>query len=157
MTELIEIGVISDTHGSLSAAACEALAGVSLILHAGDLDTPEVLARLEQIAPVQAVRGNMDRQPGVSQLPVSRVVSLGEINLYMLHDLLDLDLNPVAAGFQAVITGHTHRPEVQWRGTVLFLNPGSASRPRGVPQASLVRLTLAGGELRAALVQLPPE
>lgn len=157
MTELIEIGVISDTHGHLTAAACEALAGVALILHAGDLDTPEVLARLAKIAPVQAVRGNMDRHPDLRALPPSRVVEIGGLALYMLHDFLDLDLNPVAAGFQAVISGHTHRPELTWRGPTLYLNPGSASAPRGVPQPSLARLTVAGGALQAALVQLPPE
>lgn len=157
MTELIEIGVISDTHGNLTAAACEALAGVSLILHAGDLDTPEVLVRLEQIAPVQAVRGNMDRHPDLHALPPSQVVEIGGLALYMLHDFLDLDLNPEVAGFRAVITGHTHRPELTWRGPILFLNPGSASAPRGVPQPSVARLTLAGGALQAALVQLLPD
>ncbi|TAK13430.1 MAG: metallophosphoesterase [Anaerolineae bacterium] len=155
MTHGIEIGVISDTHGRLSLTAREALAGVSLILHAGDVDRPEILTELAKVAPVHAVRGNMDRLPGVAELPRSRVVEVGEVLLFMLHDLLDLDLNPAAAGFRAVITGHTHRPEVSQRGSVLFLNPGSASHPRGVPRPTVARMMLNGAVLTARLVELP--
>lgn len=157
MNEKVEIGVISDTHGRLPRAALDALAGCFMILHAGDVDRPEILTELAKVAPVRAVRGNMDRLPGVVNLPRTDVVQVGGVILYMLHDLLDMDINPAAAGFQAVITGHTHRPEVRQRGSVLFLNPGSASQPRGVPRPSVARLTLQGGGLTARLVELPAD
>ena len=153
---LIKIGVISDTHGELSPQARSALQGLPLIIHAGDLDRPEILAELAQIAPVRAVRGNMDRGAWSQTLPASDVVQAGGASLYVLHNLLDLDLNPQAAGFQAVIYGHTHRPETIQRGGVLFLNPGSASSPRGIPHPSLAVLAIDGPSLSAEIIQLKP-
>ena len=153
---LIKIGVISDTHGELSPQARGALQGLPLIIHSGDLDRPEILAELAQIAPVRAVRGNMDRGAWSQTLPASDVVQTGGASLYVLHNLLDLDLNPQAAGFQAVIYGHTHRPETIERGGVLFLNPGSASSPRGVPHPSLAVLTIDVPSLSSEIIQLKP-
>lgn len=141
------IGVIADTHGVLSEEALRALEGVSLIIHAGDIDEVKVLEALKQIAPVKAVRGNMDHGPGLDELPVSEVVQVGEQNLYILHDLGRLDIDPAAAGFHAVIYGHYHRPEKKVRRGVLYLNPGSASFPRMETPKSLALLRLHGEKI----------
>jgi putative phosphoesterase len=141
------IGVIADTHGILSDQAVEALQGVALIIHAGDMDDVEVLERLEGIAPVTAVRGNMDRGPRLGALPASQVTEVGEMMIYTIHDLGQLDLDPKTAGFRVVIYGHYHRPEVKERGGVLFLNPGSPSFPRGGSKRSLALLSIRGKQV----------
>ena len=148
------VGVIADTHGQLASAAIQALQGSQLILHAGDLDTIDLLHQLEQIAPVRAIRGNMDRGEGVRALPVSDIVAVGEASLYILHDLAGLDLNPKAAGVQAVIHGHTHVPENTFRNEILFLNPGSASFPRRGSAPSVAILTVQGKKLKAEHIHL---
>jgi putative phosphoesterase len=148
------IGVLSDTHGHLPAEVVLAFAGVDLILHAGDLDTPEVLARLRQIAPVVAVRGNMDRGPWARRLSPAETIGCGEIDIYMCHILHDMDLDPVAAGFAVVISGHTHRRTMQQRNGILFLNPGSASMPRGADPPSVALLTVSGARIAARFVDL---
>src|SRR5262245_34844596 len=104
------VGVISDTHGLVRPAALDALAGAELIVHAGDVGTPAVLEALRAVAPVVAVRGNNDRGPWARELPASDVVDLDGVLLYVLHDVKELDLDPRAAGFRAVIAGHSHRP-----------------------------------------------
>jgi putative phosphoesterase len=140
------IGVIADTHGLLPEEAVEALRGVALIIHAGDLDDRAVMEQLEQIAPVTAVRGNMDRGPKLSSLPESQISEVGDLMIYTLHDLGKLDLDPKTAGFQVVIYGHYHRPEMAVRGGVLFLNPGSPSFPRGGSKKSLALLSIRDGQ-----------
>lgn len=148
------IGVISDTHGHLSAEATRALAGVDRILHAGDLDTPEVLDRLRRIAPVVAVRGNMDRGAWAEHLkPVERVTVSGT-HIYLLHMGHLLDLDPRAAGLHVVISGHTHRPEQERRDGVVYLNPGSASMPRGGHPPSVALLDLADGTVQVRFISL---
>lgn len=148
------VGVISDTHGLLRPRAVEALEGVERIVHAGDVDEPGILERLEDVAPVRAVRGNVDRGRWAERLPETRVVEVGERLLYVLHDPGRLDLDPVAAGFDAVIHGHTHRPREERVEGVLFLNPGSAGpRRRGRP-VTLARLRVGSGELEVELVEL---
>jgi putative phosphoesterase len=148
------VGVISDTHGHLSEQATQALQGVSLIIHAGDLDQIEVLDQLEKIAPVSAVRGNMDYGPGLEKLPTTQVDQVGEVYIYTIHDLGKLDLDPAAAGFQVVVYGHYHRPEVRQRKGVLYLNPGSATSPRMGSAKSLALLHFNNGDIKTEFVPL---
>jgi len=148
------VGVISDTHGLLREEAVRALAGCERILHAGDVGSPEILPALEKIAPVTAVRGNVDRERWAQFLPLAETVELGEASVYMLHDLGTLDLNPSAAGFAAVISGHSHHPLSETRDGVLYLNPGSAGPRRFRLPVTLARLHVNGKRLRAELVTL---
>ncbi|MGA9755143.1 MAG: metallophosphoesterase family protein, partial [Desulfobaccales bacterium] len=120
------IGVISDTHGLLRPEALKVLSGVELIIHAGDIGNPRILAELARIAPVHAVRGNTDRAGWAVDLPLTRVVEVGDVHFYVLHELFCLDLDPAAAGFAAVIFGHSHHPHLERKNGVLYLNPGSA-------------------------------
>lgn len=138
----LRIGVISDTHGLLRPQALAALAGSELIVHAGDIGGAEILARLGEIAPVVAVRGNNDRDDWAGALPETTVVDAASRKLYVLHDLSQLDIDAAQAGFAAVITGHSHRPSVSRRGGVLFLNPGSAGPRRFRLPIALARLAI---------------
>lgn len=149
------IGVISDTHGLLRAEALAALAGSDLIIHAGDIGGSAVLEALERIAPVHAVRGNNDRDAWGLSLPADAVVSVGAHHLYLLHDIADLELDPAAAGFSAVICGHSHRPSVAWRDGVLFLNPGSAGPRRFRLPIALACLRASAAGLEPELIELP--
>jgi len=126
----MRIGLISDTHGLLRPAALAALRGCDLIVHAGDIGSGEVLTALEALAPVRAVRGNNDHGPWAEALPDDDVVQLGEYFLYVLHDRAGLDLDPAAAGFQVVVSGHSHRPLHELRDGVHYINPGSAGPRR---------------------------
>ena len=148
------IGVISDTHGLLRPEAVAALAGVERIVHAGDIGSPDVLSRLGRVAPVVAVRGNNDRDAWAASIPETEVVEIGDVSLYVLHDLHELDLDPRAAGFAAVIAGHSHQPRMDERDGVLYLNPGSAGPRRFKLPISLARLTVTGPRVRAELVTL---
>lgn len=141
------IGVISDTHGLLRPWAIEALAGVDLILHAGDVGPSDVLDRLRLVAPTIAVRGNVDTSPWGRTLPETEVVEVAGRTIYMLHDRGTLDLDPRAAGFAAVVFGHSHRPEATERHGVLYLNPGSAGPRRFSLPISLARLVVTGTSL----------
>ena len=132
--------MISDTHGLLRPEAVEALKGSELIIHAGDVGAPEILEALGRIAPVVAVRGNVDTAPWARTLPVTEVVEAGGSLLYVLHQVDHLDLDPGAAGFAAVIYGHSHKPSAEIRRGVLFLNPGSAGPRRFNLPVTLVRL-----------------
>jgi putative phosphoesterase len=149
-----EFGIISDTHGLMRPEAIKALAGVTLIIHAGDIDTPDVLETLRAIAPVVAVRGNNDKGNWAQALPETEVVEVGDVALYVLHDVKALDLDPSAAGFQAVISGHSHRPGMVTRQGVLFLNPGSAGPRRFNLPVSVARLSICGAAIDAQLVEL---
>jgi hypothetical protein len=148
------IGVISDTHGLLRPQAVEGLQGSALIIHAGDVGRPEILDELRQIAPVVAVRGNVDRDAWADRLPMSEIVEHEGVRLYVLHILEDLDLDPPTAGFHAVITGHTHRPKIETKDGVLYFNPGSAGPRRFDLPVSVGRLSVADGKLRGELVYL---
>jgi len=148
------VGVISDTHGLLRPAAVRALQGVELIIHAGDVGKPEVLEALAAIAPVYAVRGNTDRGDWARELPLTRVVEVSGVHLYVLHELFTLDLDPGAAGLTAVIYGHSHSPHLERKNGVLFLNPGSAGPRRFTLPVSLARLYVQRDSLRAELVAL---
>lgn len=148
------IGVISDTHGVLLPQALKALESVDLIIHAGDVGSPEVIERLQAIAPVKAVRGNMDFLEGLQDLPETEAVEVGALLLYVIHDLHKLDIAPLEAGFAAVIFGHTHRPSAKENNGVLFINPGSAAQPRHDSPASLALLRVRGNSLSARFVDL---
>ena len=150
----MRVGVISDTHGLLRPEALRALAGCERILHAGDIGKPEVLDALARIAPVVAVRGNNDAGAWAEKLPASEVVELGGVSLYLLHDLAELDLDPEAAGFAAVISGHSHRPSASVRDGVVYLNPGSAGPRRFRLPIALARLTIESGKLEHELIEL---
>ena len=148
------IGVISDTHGLLRPEALRALAGADLIVHAGDVGSPEVLESLRAVAPVVAVRGNNDRGPWAGALAETEVVERGGRTLYVLHDLKTLDLDPRAAGFDAVIAGHSHQPRIERRDGVLYLNPGSAGPRRFRLPIALAWLEVGATRLDAEIVQL---
>ena len=146
--------MISDTHGLLRPSALEALRGCELIVHAGDVGKLEVLEGLRTVAPVMAVRGNVDHDTWNEDLPDTRIVQAGEVYLYVLHDLDALDLDPAGGGFSAVISGHSHQPSIKERGGVLYLNPGSAGPRRFSLPVSLALLHVRGHDLQAEIVPL---
>ena len=148
------VGVISDTHGLLRPEAVAALTGVERIVHAGDIGSPDVLTQLERLAPVVAVRGNNDRDAWAADIPETEVVEVGGVSLYVLHDLHELDLDPRAAGFAAVIAGHSHQPRLDERDGVIYLNPGSAGPRRFKLPISLARLTVTDSQVQARLLTL---
>ncbi len=148
------LGVISDTHGLLRPEALEALRGSDRILHAGDVGAPEILEALAQIAPVTAVRGNVDTGPWAHSLPATEVVEADGVSIYILHDLGQLDLKPEAAGFRVVVYGHSHQPKIAEKNGVLYFNPGSAGPRRFHLPVSVGRLMISAGEVQAELVEL---
>jgi len=148
------VGVISDTHGLLRPEVIKAFQQVSLIIHAGDVGRPAVLAALKKIAPVIAVRGNTDREDWGYRLPATEVVDLSGVSLYLLHDLNKLDLEPSAAGVSAVIYGHTHEPAVENKNGILFLNPGSAGPRRFTLPVSVALLHIKNNVPKAELLIL---
>ncbi len=153
---MTRVGVISDTHGLVRPEALAALRGSELILHAGDVGGPSVLAALRALAPVVAVRGNCDRGDWSRTLPAAETVEVAGALIHLLHDRLDLGLDPRAAGLVAVVSGHTHRPAATRRDGVLHLNPGSAGPRRfGLP-VSVARLVVDAGRAEAELVELAP-
>jgi putative phosphoesterase len=148
------IGVISDTHGLLRPEAVAALNGVELIIHAGDIGNPQILEALNQIAPVQAVRGNTDRGDWAADLPHTRVVEVGNVLIYVLHELFTLDMDPAVAGFAAVIFGHSHSPHLERKNGVLYLNPGSAGPRRFKLPVSLALIKIKQTLLQADFIEL---
>ncbi len=151
------IGVISDTHGLLRPEAINALGDADLIVHAGDVGNPGILDALRAIAPVFAIRGNVDGGEWARDLPKTEVVEVGTVKLYVIHDVNELDLSPEAAGFDAVISGHSHSPSVVKRDGVLFLNPGSAGPRRFKLPVTIARMQVRGESLEAQLVELDLE
>ena len=129
------LGLISDTHGLLRATALEAMRGSNLIIHAGDVGDPTILDQLKEIAPVSAVRGNIDTADWVGQLPETTVAHAGSVAVYVLHDLKALAINPAAQGISIVVSGHSHKPVSNERDGVLYVNPGSAG-PRRFKRAN---------------------
>jgi putative phosphoesterase len=150
----IVVGIIADTHGLLLPAAIKALESVDLIVHAGDVGNTEVLDDLKSIAPVYAVRGNMDMLEGLRELPETEVVEVGDVLLYVIHNIHRLDIVPSKAGFDAVIFGHLHCPSLSEQEGVLFLNPGSAAQPRRNYPASLALLNVNGDSMKAKIVNI---
>jgi putative phosphoesterase len=148
------VGVVSDTHGLLRPEAVRALRGVERIVHAGDVGSASVLEELRAIAPVVAVRGNNDRGAWAAVLPATEAVEIGGALLYVIHDLAELDLDPAAAGFHAVVSGHSHRPKIERRDGVLYLNPGSIGPRRFTLPVSFARLRVRGGQVEAEIEEL---
>jgi putative phosphoesterase len=150
----LKIGLISDTHDVLRPQARDALAGVAHILHAGDICESHVLADLAAIAPVTAVRGNNDRGAWARELQTTMLVELGGVSIYIVHDLAELDIDPGAAGVQAVIYGHSHKPRIEERAGVLYVNPGSAGPRRFSLPVSVGFLEINTGKISATLETL---
>ena len=148
------VGVISDTHGKLRDSALAALQGVELIIHAGDVGDESILPRLRKIAPVHAVRGNIDKGELAASLPATEWVEFAGKSIYILHDLGDLDLDPAAANVSVVITGHSHKPNVLLRGSVLYLNPGSAGPRRFKLPITVAWLDFGEGKVEAKIVEI---
>lgn len=138
-------------------SALRALRGVDLILHAGDVGAPEILETLEALAPVIAVRGNVDSSWWGRALPVTELIEAGPVTIYMLHILEDLDLNPATAGFHIVISGHSHKPGQHWKDGVLYVNPGSAGPRRFRLPITVARLDLGIRPWRAEFIELAVE
>lgn len=148
------VGVISDTHGLVRPEAVAGLAGVEMIIHAGDIGSPEVMVALERIAPVRAIRGNNDRDAWAHRWPETDVVQVGAVSIYVLHNLAELDLDPRAAGIHVVISGHSHRPKAERRDGLLYLNPGSAGPRRFKLPICLARMRITGTEVGYDFVDL---
>ncbi|MBZ5591129.1 MAG: metallophosphatase family protein [Acidobacteriia bacterium] len=148
------IGLISDTHGLLRDEALRALEGSDLIVHAGDVGKLEIIGALEAVAPVVAVRGNIDRGAWASKLPLTAVAEAGPATIYVLHDVHELDLDPAAAGFQIVVSGHSHKPAREERGGVLYINPGSAGPQRFQLPITVARLHLAQKPWNVEFIEL---
>jgi len=150
----MKVGVISDTHGLLRPEAVELLRGSQHIIHAGDIGSPEIITALEKIAPVTAIRGNVDTQSWARRFAETEVVELEGLHIYVIHDANALDLNPKAAGFAAVISGHSHQPKQEIKDGVLYFNPGSAGPRRFKLPISVGRLEITGGKLHAEILPI---
>jgi putative phosphoesterase len=150
---MIRIGLISDTHGLLRAEAVDVLRGSDFLVHAGDIGEG-VLETLSTIAPVSAVRGNNDRGPWAEHIAPTQRLRFGEVTLHVLHDLAGLDIDPKAADIDVVVTGHSHRPSVERRGGVLYVNPGSAGPVRFRLPVSVALLQVTGRDVSARIVEL---
>ncbi|MGA8342947.1 MAG: metallophosphoesterase family protein [Candidatus Sulfotelmatobacter sp.] len=150
----IFIGVISDTHGLLRPEALTALQGSQHIIHAGDVGAAEILTKLATIAPVTAIRGNIDKDAWARNLPETEVVEVGAISIYVLHDLEQLDLKPEAAGFKVVISGHSHVPKQETRNGVLYFNPGSAGPRRFKLPVTVGRLIVERGNVCGEIISI---
>jgi uncharacterized protein len=155
--DLHRIGVISDTHGLLRPEAVEALRGSDLIIHAGDIGSEEVLEKLREIAPVVAVRGNNDSGPWTESLADIEVVHANSFRVYVLHDLNQLSIDPRAGGVSVVIAGHSHKPMIEQRDDVLFLNPGSAGPRRFTLPVAVAQLRVDTWPIQAEIIELTPK
>lgn len=151
---MLRVGVISDTHGLLRPEAAAFLRGCDHIVHGGDITDAAVLEKLSKIAPVTAVRGNNDRGAWAEKIRETELVRIGDIHVYAIHDLADLDIDPRAAGVDVVISGHTHKPLTQERDGVLFVNPGSAGPRRFKLPISIAELTIVGTAVSSRTIEL---
>jgi putative phosphoesterase len=152
------VGLISDTHGLLRSEAVDLLRGSDFIVHAGDIGNPHILQALADLAPVTAVRGNIDTGAWAQSLPETEVLRVGEVaSFYVLHNIEHLDLDPAAAGFQAVISGHSHKPGHRWKDGVLYVNPGSAGPRRFSLPISVGRLFVDADQVSVELMEIEPK
>lgn len=154
MSDEKNIGIISDTHGLLRPEVAEALTGCDYILHAGDVGDGKILKALALIAPLVAVRGNMDYGAWSNALPAREMVEIAGIFFYLMHDLQHLDLEPSAAGIQVVVSGHTHQPKIYRKGDVIYLNPGSAGHRRHNYPISLALVSIKDGTVSPRIVEI---
>jgi hypothetical protein len=158
MPHKIIVGLISDTHGLLRPEALDLLRGSDFIVHAGDIGDPKIVTELARLAPVVAVRGNVDKAAWAQSIPATEVLEVGGAAfLYVLHNIEDLDLDPAAAGFHAVVLGHSHQPGVRWKDGVLYVNPGSAGPRRFALPISVGRLVVDAGTVSAELIEIAPK
>jgi uncharacterized protein len=148
------IGIISDTHGLLRPEAVAFLRGSDYIVHAGDIGDAAVLSELSALAPVTAVRGNNDNGPWAETIAETEILKVGAVSIYVVHDLAQLDLDPGAAGYQVVVSGHSHKPSMERRSGVLYLNPGSAGPRRFKLPIAVAELKVTGGAVEGRLVEL---
>jgi uncharacterized protein len=148
------IGVISDTHGLLRPEAVRALAGVDLIIHAGDIGKPEVFVGLKKIAPVAAIRGNNDTGDWARRLPEVRSVKVGQHRLYLIHNVNELDFNLSAKKVRVVVSGHSHKPSIAEKDGVLFVNPGSPGPRRFKLPVAVGKIWVEGADVRAEIIEL---
>ena len=153
---MLRVGLISDTHGLLRPEAEAAMIGCDYIVHAGDIGDTTILTKLSVIAPVTAVRGNTDKGAWAKTVPLSKVLQVGEIFIYVLHDLAELDLDPAAAGFQVIVSGHSHHPLIQKRKGVLYVNPGSAGPRRFKLPIAVAELHISDTTINTQILELCP-
>jgi len=156
MASIITIGLISDTHGRLRPEAVEVLRGSDFIVHAGDIGDPAILIELGRIAPVTAIRGNVDKGPWAASIPETEVLEVGGLLIYVIQSVgdLDLDLDPAAAGFDVLVHGHSHQPGVREKGGALYVNPGSAGPRRFSLPISVGRMVARDGAVSAELIEI---
>jgi putative phosphoesterase len=154
VSNIIRVGVVSDTHGYLHPSIASVFKGVQRIVHTGDIESPAILTALARIAPVNPVRGNMDFGKWAAALPREDVMTVGTITICALHDLTRLSMDTDAAGIDVVLSGHTHRPKASWQGGCLFLNPGSASLPRHGQAPSVAILEINGAHVNHRFYEL---
>lgn len=150
----LRVGLISDTHGLIREEAMSALAGCAHIIHAGDIVKPEILDKLREVAPLTAVRGNNDKGDWARSLPEYEVVEFSQVLVYVRHDRSELDIDPSAAGFHVVVCGHSHKPAVETRDGVLYVNPGSAGPRRFKLPIAVGELLITGDKVAARIVEL---
>jgi putative phosphoesterase len=150
----MRVGLISDTHGLLRPEALDFLAGCEHIVHGGDIGNAAILERLARIAPLTVVRGNNDTGPWAKSIPATALLQLGSVALYAVHDIKEIDIDPVAAGVRIVVSGHSHRPSSAERGGVLYINPGSAGRRRFSLPISAAELVIDGDAVSSRIVML---
>lgn len=153
-TQHFRVGLISDTHGLVREEAVAALRGCRHILHAGDIDGPDVLVKLRELAPVTVVRGNNDRGAWAQKIPEYEVVEFGAVSVYIRHDEAELDVDPRASGFRVFMFGHSHKPRVEARDGALFVNPGSAGPRRFRLPVSVGELIISGDRVEARIIEL---
>lgn len=149
------IGLISDTHALIRPQAIEALKGVDLIIHAGDIGKREVIDALQDIAPVLAIKGNNDIGGWAHRFPETRLVKSGNTRLFVIHNVNELECDPVARGYQVVVSGHSHKPSVSTRDGVLFVNPGSAGPRRFKLPVAVGKLCIENNQVNAEIIELP--
>ena len=148
------IGLISDTHGLLRPEALAALADSDLLIHAGDIGKPEVVAALKKIAPLVAIKGNNDTDSWARHLPETKKITLGALKLYVIHNVKELSFDPAGRGFRVVISGHSHKPVIQTKDNVLFVNPGSAGPRRFKLPICVGKLLVQGETVDAEIIEL---
>jgi putative phosphoesterase len=154
---VLNVGIISDTHGLLRPQAAQRLAGVAHIIHSGDIGKPDVIAGLRRIAPLTAIRGNIDSGGWAEEYPNTAMVGFGGCTIYVLHDIQELRLDPRLCGVDVVVSGHSHRPRIQTVDGVLYLNPGSAGPRRFNLPVTLATLDLTARPLRPLIHDLSEE